>query len=118
MRETPLQEQPEQAAIAVSEDMLTLREVSSLDALRPFGNGFEEALFCIAHPQIVDSRTLSNDKHMKWRTASGMELLYFNPGTRMQELKNGDFDTFVGTIGINSFRGRRTVNVIVKDVVK
>ena len=118
MRETPLQEQPEQAAIAVSEDMLTLREVSSLDALRPFGNGFEEPLFCIAHPQIVDSRTLSNDKHMKWRTASGMELLYFNPGTRMQELKNGDFDTFVGTIGINSFRGRRTVNVIVKDVVK
>lgn len=118
MRETPLQEQPEQAAIAVSEDMLTLREVSSLDALRPFGNGFEEPLFCIAHPQIVDSRTLSNDKHMKWRTASGMELLYFNPGARMQELKNGDFDTFVGTIGINSFRGRRTVNVIVKDVVK
>ena len=118
MRETPLQEQPEQAAIAVSEDMLTLREVSSLDVLRPFGNGFEEPLFCIAHPQIVDSRTLSNDKHMKWRTASGMELLYFNPGTRMQELKNGDFDTFVGTIGINSFRGRRTVNVIVKDVVK
>ena len=55
---------------------------------------------------------------MKWRTVSGMELLYFNPGTRMQELKNGDFDTFVGTIGINSFRGRRTVNVIVKDVVK
>ena len=55
---------------------------------------------------------------MKWRTATGMELLYFNPGARMQELKNGDFDTFVGTIGINSFRGRRTVNVIVKDVVK
>lgn len=118
LRERPIQQQPEQTLLPVSEDMLTLNEVRSLDVLRPFGNGFEEPLFCIQRPHITDSRTLSNDKHMKWRTASGMELLYFNPGARMQELKNGDFDTFVGTIGINSFRGRRTVNVIVKDVIK
>lgn len=113
MQQTVLQEPQEDVYIPVDEGMLTLEQVDSLKRIRPFGNGFEEPLFCIEDLMIAETRTLSGDKHMKWTSRSGMELLYFNVSSKMQDLKEGGFRSFGGTVGINQFRYQKKVNMIV-----
>lgn len=106
------------ACIPLSKELLSLRQVESLQRLRPFGNGFEEPLFCVEASEIVDSRTMGGEKHIKWLNRDGVEFVYFNAGERMAQLKEGDFDTFIGTVGVNTFRYQKKVNVFVKDIMK
>ena len=113
MQQTVLQEPQEDVYIPVDEGMLTLEQVDSLKRIRPFGNGFEEPLFCVEDLMIAETRTLSGDKHMKWTSKSGMELLYFNVSSKMHDLKEGGFRSFGGTVGINQFRYQKKVNMIV-----
>lgn len=66
MQQTVLHEPQEDVYIPVDEGILTLEQVDSLKRIRPFGNGFEEPLFCVEDLMITETRTLSGDKHMKW----------------------------------------------------
>lgn len=102
--------------IPIERELLTLEQVDSLRLLRPFGNGFEEPLFCVQDLTIADTRTLSGEQHMKWTEKNGMELLFFHVGDRMQDLKEGGFRHFGGTLGINQFRHQRKVSMILREV--
>ena len=42
--------------IPIERELLTLEQVDSLRLLRPFGNGFEEPLFCMQDLTIADTR--------------------------------------------------------------
>ena len=53
---------------------------------------------------------------MKWTEKNGMELLFFHVGDRMQDLKEGGFRHFGGTLGINQFRHQRKVSMILREV--
>ena len=102
--------------IPVEKDLLTIKEVESLKQLKPFGNGFDEPVFCVKDLTITSVRTLGNQQHMKWVEKNGMELLLFNAGDKIHELKEGGYHFFAGTLNINRFRNQQRVNMIIQAV--
>ena len=114
-KQPPFEKQPKMY-IPVEKDLLTIKEVESLKQLKPFGNGFDEPVFCVKDLTITSVRTLGNQQHMKWVEKNGMELLLFNAGDKIHELKEGGYHFFAGTLNINRFRNQQRVNMIIQAV--
>ena len=72
--------------------------IRQLDLLEPFGEANRKPIFAFKNLKIDSIRSLSDGKHLK------------------MTLK--DENTLVDAIGFNSFNGRDSVQVNIKDVMK
>ena len=61
---------------------------------------------------------LSEGKHLKFHLGDNqVSALAFNKGQLYDELVHKDFMTLVGTLSINVFRGNKSINFIVEDIL-
>lgn len=101
--------------IPVSLDEISVREVESLRALAPFGEGFREPLFYFHDIEIENLKKLGNGSHLKWTIDPYVEALLFNASTQFDELKDEKRVSFIGSVRINEFRGVKKVNIFVSE---
>lgn len=94
---------------------LRVQEIESLSVLAPFGSGFEEPLFYFPHTAVSDFKKLSGGLHAKWRISDQCEAMYFNCSNKMKELEGKDHLDFIGNLRINSFMGRKKVNIFLTE---
>ncbi len=97
-----------------------LRLALSLDLLEPFGQSNEAPIFLLEDVHIDEYRLLSEGKHLRMNinTSHGeVAALYFGQGKQRDSLASQDKLNLIGSLSINEFRGDKTVNFIVKDVV-
>ncbi len=111
--------QNETTVIPIELSDLSLESVASLKGLEPFGEGNEEPLFVLNDTQFENVRQLSEGKHLRFDkqlVSCRFSALYFNKGDAYDQLKDGKMSP-IGTLSINEFRGYKSVNMIIKDLL-
>ncbi len=106
------------AVCALQPALLDLEEVRSLSQLEPFGEGNPEPVFMLENAQITGLRALSQGAHTKLSiTLQGRpyEALLFRTPPEKTGLQPGDVCHLMVQLGVNSFNGRESVNMIVQD---
>lgn len=94
---------------------VTLFEVESLQCLEPFGSDFEKPKFLIEDQELILS-TLSNGLHLKL-VSDTIEYLYFQHGSLLHQLANKPL-ALIGELGIHVFRNKKSITMIVDDVIE
>lgn len=103
----------------LTSDLLTIENVAGLSLLEPFGTDNEKPLFYIegiAH----NINGLSENKHALINSEIGgknFEVLKFYTAPEDIPLKPGDLFMAVVSLGINEFRGRRSISVTAEDIL-
>lgn len=98
---------------------ITMKDVRDLALLEPFGESNKPPLFQINNVKIETIRTLSEGKHLKMdikddNTKFG--TIGFNLGSLANEYKIGDKIDIAGYLEINSFGGRDSIQINIKDI--
>ena len=83
--------------------------------LGPFGCGFEEPLFYLEEASVQGCRLLGNREHAKWILSESLEAMYFRCGNAYERLHEKNNVNFIGNLRINSFMGRKKVNIFVTE---
>ncbi len=101
--------------ISLDGEKASVEEVSSLTKLAPFGCGFSAPIFMIS-TTINKVTLLSDGKHVKYN-AQSIEFLKFNCNEQEKSIKVGQNVQFIGTLLVNEFRYKKTVNMLVDYIV-
>ena len=106
----------------VTDKELTIQNFKDLQKLEPFGEANKTPLFLFKNLKIDSIRSLTEGKHMKLtlKTENGniITAMGFNMGNRAEEFLIGDKVDIVGTLEINSFNGRDSIQFNLKDIMK
>ncbi len=106
------------ADAVVSPAELNVNDIESLSQLEPFGCGNEKPLFYIDNARVLEIIPLSNGIHSKIRLKFGyteIQALIFRTAPHELKMAVGDDCDFIVTLDINTFRGNKSVSIIVKD---
>lgn len=100
---------------------ISIRDVSELKLLEPFGEANKTPLFLCRNLKINSIRALSEGKHLKLSLKDDnffLDAIGFNLGYLSEEYKIGDKLDVVGTLEINEYNGRENIQINLKDVRK
>lgn len=95
--------------------------VNELNMLEPFGEANKMPVFMYKNLKINSIRALSEGKHLKLTLKDDnlvIDAIGFNMGYLVDEYLLGDKVDIVGSLEINSFNGRETVQLNLKDIRK
>ena len=98
---------------------IDLKSVKELSLLEPFGEANKMPIFMYKNLRINSIRALSEGKHLKLTLKDDnlvIEAIGFNMGHLVEEYLLGDKIDVVGSLEINSFNGRETVQINLKDI--
>lgn len=109
--------EPERRVCLIEESDCDEAGVNQYCALKPFGNGLEEGLFLIQDVRIASVMSLSNGKHMKFKSSYGLDYIYFNVKEKAALLTNDALVNCVVRVSMNEFRGKRSVQLMVEDIL-
>ncbi len=118
----------------VSPDLLSLDLVTQLKSFAPFGQQNPEPVLGIKGVKIIGVKTMGNgDKHLKLGVALPVEPDSNNPFLELwsetldcvgwgmaalaADLQPGMICDLAGKISVNEWKGRKTLQVVIKDVV-
>ncbi len=94
--------------IVASIEDCSVENISLLEQLRPFGQGFKSPEFEVNHFKVIDS-TLMKQQYPKWNLTNGQQRLEVISFICKKESVNQSISSFIGTLGISEFRGHRRV---------
>ncbi|MBR3152076.1 MAG: single-stranded-DNA-specific exonuclease RecJ [Clostridia bacterium] len=100
---------------------ISVETVRELDLLEPFGEANKPPVFVYKNLKIDSIRALSDGKHLKLVLRDGntyINAIGFNMGELTKEYLIGDKVDVAGNLGINSYNGRETVQVNIRDIMK
>ena len=100
---------------------INIEAVKELSMLEPFGEANKMPLFLYRNLKIYSIRTLSEGKHIKLTLQDAgyyIDGIGFNLGHLAEEYKIGDKIDVVGTLEINKFNGRESIQINLKDLRK
>lgn len=84
--------------------------------LSPFGPDNEEPVFEVDEPTIVDDQQIGKNKeHLKLSLEGGAEVLAFGRGHNQDYFAPGTQIKLAGTISVNTWRGKTTPQLMLKD---
>ncbi len=95
--------------------------VKQIKQLQPFGESNKVPVFIYKNLKIDSIRTLTEGKHLKLTLKDDNTIINaigFNMGHLGNEFLIGDKVDVVGNIEINSFNGKDTVQINIKDIMK
>ena len=96
----------------------TIPNVESLDLLAPFGEENKAPLFILEDVSCRQVDRLYEGKHLKFHLGDDqVSALAFNKGRLYDEIVQKESMTLVGTLSINVFRGNKSINFIVEDIL-
>ncbi len=97
---------------------MTIENIGGLSALEPFGEGNETPVFALCHAVLKELIPMSGGAHTKLKLIYGttaIEALLFRTAPEDVKLKPEDMCDLLVNAGINSYAGRKSVSLIVKD---
>lgn len=100
---------------------ISVRDVSELKLLEPFGEANKTPLFLLRNLKIHSIRALSEGKHLKLSLKDDnywIDAIGFNLGYLSEEYRIGDKIDVVGTLEINQYNGRESIQINLKDIRK
>ena len=100
---------------------INIKAVEELNMLEPFGEANKMPLFMYKNLKINSIRTLSEGKHIKLTLKDNnfyIDSIGFNLGHFAEEYQIGDKVDIVGSLEINRFNGRESVQINLKDIRK
>ena len=100
---------------------INIKAVEELNMLEPFGEANKMPLFMYKNLKIHSIRTLSEGKHIKLTLKDNnfyIDSIGFNLGHLAEEYQIGDKVDVVGSLEINRFNGRESVQINLKDLRK
>lgn len=100
-------------------DMLTLRDIDSLRAMEPWGNGNPPPSLCIRDMHVESVTAIGGDKHLKMRVSrdgSSFDCVFFSVTVKELGVSAGMTVDLAFEPGINDYRGVRSVQLLLKDV--
>ena len=103
--------------LVIDDEELSLKTIQSLDILRPFGPGFVFPSFEIVHPKIKSLYDFQNHKHRKYTLESGLQCMRFNQSEAEYKKSVNAIYSFIGTVQINQYQGRKQVNFVIDEIV-
>lgn len=95
--------------------------VVELSKLEPFGEANKMPIFLYKNLRIDSIRALSEGKHLKLTLKDGSTLINaigFNMGYLADEYLMGDKIDIIGVLEINTFNGKSSVQINIKDMMK
>lgn len=95
--------------------------VNGIQKLQPFGEGNKTPVFLSRQVEILDIRTVGKkDKHLKLSLASpindGLDAIGFSFGEYYNDLIEVEKVDIVYEIGINEWFGRKSIQLMIKDI--
>lgn len=104
----------------ISETALTLENAKMLSHLEPFGMCNEKPIFAIANAEVLNAAAVGTEnKHLKLRICkNGLSIncIGFGFGDYSSKLNSSSIINIAFQIGINSYQGTETVQLIIKDI--
>lgn len=100
---------------------ISVRDVAELKLLEPFGEANKTPLFLCKNLKIHSIRALSEGKHLKLSLKDEnfwIDAIGFNLGHLSEEYRIGDKIDVVGTLEINQYNGRESIQINLKDIRK
>lgn len=100
---------------------INIKAVEELNMLEPFGEANKMPLFMYKNLKIHSIRTLSEGRHIKLTLKDNnfyIDSIGFNLGHLAEEYQIGDKVDVVGSLEINRFNGRESVQINLKDLRK
>lgn len=109
---------------------LSFELLEMLKKFEPFGNGNTQPVFALKGLQLAQVQAVGRDKrHLKLVARGVVESAQFRPTTQSlegigfglghlaAELRPGQMVDLAGTLGVNEWNGKRTVQIVVRDVL-
>ena len=115
------QKNVEQIDKEISLKDISIDNINSLKLLEPYGEANSVPIFLYRNLKIDSIRALSDGKHLKLTLKDGSTLINaigFNLGHLSREYMLGDKVDIVGTLEINSFNGKNSVQININDIMK
>lgn len=102
---------------------LTVKVIEGFEVLRPFGQGNSEPLLIVKNVEVADIKTMSDGKHLKVVIKDRgvfADAIQWNAGgsalhESLLQAKRDRIDV-LGSPGINVFRGKKSVQLMMEDV--
>ena len=108
-----------EADLEISLSDLSLDLAQGLSILEPYGVGNPVPTFVIRNVTVNEILSISDGKHTKMSIGDGVSsftAMYFSQNAEQTGLNVGDLADVLFTIDVNEWNGRRTLQLIVKDV--
>lgn len=105
----------------ISSKDINIKMVKELNMLEPFGEANKMPIFMYKNLKIDSIRALSEGKHLKLTLKDEgliIDAIGFNMGHLVNEYLLGDKVDVLGNLEINSFNGRESVQINLKDMRK
>ena len=103
----------------VTAQELTFQNVEDLSKLEPYGMGNEQPLFYIENAAVTEIRGMGNGSHSMIKFKFGTSeytAKMFRTAPEALPVAGGDICKMIVTLGINEFRGNRSIDILVKDI--
>ena len=100
-------------------ELLTIRGVSSLDALEPCGSGCPKPVLRMEHLTVERLQSVGNGRHLRLKLRSGqfsVNGIFFSATPESADVELGDLVDVAFMPQINEFRGERTVQMNILDI--
>lgn len=105
------------SAIPITLNDVTISNIEALELFAPFGQENEEPLFIMDRVSCDRVDRLSEGKHLKIHLSDNVSALAFNKGDMYEELIHKGEASLVGSLSINVFRGKKSVNFMIQDIL-
>ncbi|MDD6919685.1 MAG: single-stranded-DNA-specific exonuclease RecJ [Eubacteriales bacterium] len=102
---------------------ISVDDVESLNLLEPYGAGNEKPLFKVSLDNNIDIIKIGKEKkHIRFQhndyKKDGLEFVYFNvKQSDESKLKNNYNSDIIGILNINTWRNKKKIQMLVKDIL-
>lgn len=95
--------------------------LEGIEKLKPFGQGNEAPVFASRRVSVLDARTVGKkNEHLKLTlfspTMQKIDAIGFSLGSYYEDLLNNDIIDIAYELGINEWNGRRSLQLMLKDI--
>lgn len=98
-------------------ELVTTETIESLADFAPFGQQNREPIFGLQNLQVVGATTMGREsKHLKLQLESQLTAIGWSMGEHASELKPQTIVDIAGVLGINEWKGRKSIQLILKDI--
>ncbi|AKG73891.1 single-stranded-DNA-specific exonuclease RecJ [Salinicoccus halodurans] len=96
---------------------MTMKEFERFERLKPFGQSFRAPIFMVNNAKIGMIRQVGKDKsHIKITIPElDLDVIGFKFGHLSHEVGNGDTISLIGTVNINEFNQKRSLQMVLLD---
>ncbi|MDO4467010.1 MAG: DHH family phosphoesterase [Bacillota bacterium] len=106
----------EKKYMVIEESDCSVAEIESLNVLRPFGQGFPFPNMKLEEPKIKSCFQIQGGKHCKYTLQSNLECMLFNQSRENTFHSPYEIKGLIGTLSINTFRQKRSVNFLIDEI--